>query len=172
MLRKTPVFLRQSSDPQHPPREDLFRTQEDLRAGHHLIDTITCLELIFEALTARPELFKETLWQDGQIRNLEDVTLGAMLWTAAAQSALGKPWEPVPLAVGLWPSVFPLLHPDVLEQRIRSWVARVMAGSQCLAAVESYLNPLFMAYREEMMLPGFPEPPDPRLIRFFLFKGE
>ncbi len=169
LLHKTPRLLRFSSAAKGAPVPDLFRSRKDLQQGGHVIDVIVALEALFEALAVHPERLAMGLWQAGQIRELEDVTLGALLWTAAAQLHWQGRWQVQPLQVRGWANLFPSLQPSAMEETVRSWVEGVVASAGQRELLESYLNPLFREYAEEMAPFAREQPPDPHLVKSFLF---
>ena len=59
-----------------------------------------------------------------------------------------------------------------MEQAIRSWVERIVHDEAQRKLIAAYLNPLFQEYAQEMssFFPG--NPPDPRLVKFFIFEEE
>lgn len=116
LLERSPRILRVSAG---SPKEDIFRSREDLIQGKHIIDVIASLEAVFEALRPEPEGLRSALWKDAQINTLEDVTLGSMLWTAAARFKIENAWRVEPLPVRLWPKLFPSLAPKEVEVAVR-----------------------------------------------------
>ncbi len=169
LLQKTPRLVRPASSAGSPPREDFFRERRDLSRGKHLLDVISALGPLLEGLPVQPAQLGEKLWRDGQVRRLSEVTLGSMIWTAAAQFLSTGTWEVGPIAVGRWAELFCRLGPAVMEQAIRSWVNRIVPDAQQRDLIGAYLDPLFQEYAQEIS-PFFPDrPPDPRLVKFFIF---
>lgn len=172
LLGKTPRLLRFQADSEGSFREDLFRTPADLFEGKRLIDTLIALGPLFEALDVDAERLESILWHGGQARILEDVTLGMLLWTAAACLELEGKWEAEPLTVDRWPDIFPRLTPAVIEKSIRSHTEEIFPDTGWRTQAETYLNFLSKAYAEEMAAFCESGLPAPELIRFFLFKKE
>lgn len=177
LLQRTPRYLRPVKDPggntkQAFAREDHIRTREDLFAVKHFIDVIISLGPLFRATPADPQGLSLALWQEGQIRTLDEVTLGALIWTAAARFQFSGSWEALPIPAKAWPAWFPVLQPPILEPVIRSWVAGVLPAPGHRILAEAYLNPLFEAYSAETASFGPANPPDARLVKFFLFREE
>jgi tetratricopeptide (TPR) repeat protein len=179
LLDKTPRLFRTHSQSDRPPVRDFFRTPKDLHQGSQYINAIVAMGPLFESLHVNPEKLLYDLWQEGQIRGLKDVTLGTIIWTAAARFQLEGKWEFNPLPFPLWSDLFPRLQPSTMEASIRSWVneraQRAMSTNPDVSwpsFVDIYLNPLFQEYIEEMMPFSPHDPPNPRLVRFFLFKRE
>jgi hypothetical protein len=172
LLGKTPKLLRPATSSgltAGSPREDFFRSRQDLFRGKHIVDAIISLGPLFDALEVDHRRVSEGLWQQGQIRAIEDITLGILIWTAAARSQLSGKWEVLPLPVSGWPTLFPALKADVMENLIRSWVDRVLPEPGHRALAEAYLGPLFEAYSTEMIPFDAQNPPDSHMVRFFLF---
>ena len=172
LLQKTPRFVRPASTAGSAPRDDFFRDRRDLSRGKHFVDVISALGPLFDGLPVEPAQLSEKLWAQAQIRRIEDVTLGSMIWTAAAQFQSGGRWEVQPIKVKNWYGLFGRLGSPVMEQSIRSWVERIVPDAPRRNLVEAYLDPLFQEYAREMS-PFSPEdPPDPALVRFFIFEEE
>jgi len=172
LLKKTPRLLKPASDPLRPPKEDFFRSLEDLSRGYRTVDVISSLDSLFEDLNPQPERLQDALWPQGIIRSIEDVTLGAMLWTAAARFLAEGNWGVEPLSVKRWREVAPLVEPEAMERVIRERADRLGLSPAKRELIEVYLLPLFEAYREEMAAFSGDNPPDPQLMKFFLFKKE
>ncbi len=170
LLQRTPQLPRQRTDLHLPPEEDFFREKADLLRGKHFIQVIASLGPLFDSLRVQPEKLHEQLWPGGQLKTLEDVTLGALLLTAAAQHQVEGSWEPIPLPLAAWPELFPRLSPPVLAESIRNWISRVLPVSMSPVSVRAYVNPLLKAYEEEIgRYEQVQYPPDPRMVRFVLF---
>jgi hypothetical protein len=169
LLGKTPMLLRPAGEAASSPREDFFRSKPDLFQGKHLIDVILALDPLFEDLHPRPGQLGPRLWPHGQIRELEDVTLGSMIWTATACLLLDGERVLKPIPVTAWPELFPLVKPEALEEAVRSWVDGIVSDPTQRALVYAYLNPLLQLYGQEMapFLGG--DPPEPRMVNYFLF---
>jgi hypothetical protein len=175
LLAKTPQLLRPASTSNSAlssSKEDFFRNREDLFRGKHFIDVIHSLGPLFDALDVDAERVGRGLWQEGQIRSINDITLGALIWTAAARFQLTGNWEALPIPAKKWPELFPALEARNLQIAVRTWVNRILhePGDQALA--EAYLSPLFEAYAAEMAPFNADNQPEPQMVRFFLFTWE
>jgi hypothetical protein len=170
MLAKTPMLLRPASTSDSPPRQDFFRSQHDLLQAKQFIDIVMALGLLFDSLCAEPERIENLLWTEGQIRELRDVTLGSMIWTAAARFRHEGKRVVDPIPVALWPDLFPLLGPGAMEDAIRLWVHEIAADPTQRVLLSAYLDPLYRAYEEETAPFLDATPPDPRLMKLFLFR--
>jgi hypothetical protein len=172
LLQKTPRLIRPASTPDSAPREDLFRDRRDLSLARHFVEVISALGPLFEALRVQPVQISGRLWPHGQIRRIEDLTVGVMIWTACAQFLINGRWEVAPIKVSGWSELFGLFNPQVMEQAIRSWVQQSVPEVDQQNLVAAYLDPLFREYAQEMS-PFLPDnPPDPRLVKFFIFEEE
>jgi hypothetical protein len=169
LVGKTPRLLRKA-DPVRGAREDFFRRREDLARGEHLIDVVESMGKIFEALAPDPEYLQTVLWKEGYVSDLTDVTIGSMLWTAAARFQVHGKWDVEPLSVQTWAQLFPSLGVEKIGQAIRSWMDQFIEDPSTARHVEAYLAPLLISYQEEMAPFSNTDPPDPRLVKFFLFK--
>lgn len=172
LLQKTPRLFRPVSGPDSSRTEGFFKTRRDLAQAGHLVDVLHALGPLLGSLSTQPAELQEKLWQEGQIRRIEDLTLGILIWTAAAQFQIHGTWEVAPLNMNRWAEEFGLLQPAVIEKSIRAWVERIMPDAPQRELIKTYLEPLFQEYAQEM-LPFTPDkPPDPRLVRFFMFEEE
>jgi hypothetical protein len=172
LLQKTPQLVRWIPGAGSIPGEDFVRDRQDLSQVKHFVDVISAMEPIAESLSMQPEELSTRLWQHGQIRRLEEVTLGVMIWTAAANFQIKGRWEVEPMRVNRWLEIFGLLGPEVMAQAIRSWVEGIVHDKPQRNLIAVYLDPLFQEYTQEMssFFPG--NPPDPRLVKFFIFEEE
>jgi hypothetical protein len=170
-LRKTPRILRRA-DATTQPREDFFRTVTDLQGASHCLEVIESLGVVLDLMAPETDRLRWALWREGQVRDLADVTLTHMVFTAAANFRLEGSWQVGPISLGRWHEAFAQLGPDSLEQSIRSWLAGAIQDPTVVLRIETYLHPSFAAYREEMAPFSATNPPDPALVRFFLFKAE
>ncbi|NLI81025.1 MAG: hypothetical protein GX443_04970 [Deltaproteobacteria bacterium] len=174
LLEPTPRILRQRSKTDTlKPAADHMRNREDLRYGEALVAMIEALRKVYEALDPRADCLQAVIWYDGHIRGMEDVTIGAMVLTAAANCTWRRRWNLEPIVLGEWPDLFPRLVPEELAatlfQGLNSWVADNAEGHM----LQNYMQPVLDAYAREME-PFLQERkvPDPRLVRFFLFRED
>ncbi|MGV8075472.1 MAG: DUF6178 family protein [Syntrophobacteraceae bacterium] len=169
LIGKTPRILRHASGPDNTPKEDIFRSREDLIQGKHTIDVIASLKPVFDTLHPEPERLRAGLWEEAQIAAIEDVTLGALIWTAAARYRIESDWRVEPIPVKSWPAVFPAVAPEAIEEVVRLRVSEIVSDPAQHMLVETYLLPLFQAYAEEMAPFKDGRIPDPQMMKFFLF---
>lgn len=151
LLQKTPRLLRpRSRQNTSHMRQDLFRDQNDLHVGNRLVGMIGSVGALYDALNPQPEALGGLLWGDGQVRSLEDMTLGVMIWTACGNSLLLGQWVVSPIPVSRWPLLFPRLNPEVLMETIHRWIDDVVLDPDERSLAEAYIKPIFDAYEEEM----------------------
>lgn len=171
VLERTPRLLRPSSDPRRPPQEDFFRDRADLKRGKQLLHTLMALGPLFDALPVSPQDLEKRLWPEGQVRQLRDVTLGTLLFTASVRFLREGGWRVEPIPVGDWPDVFRSAAPENIRSAIRSLEESVLPETRWRRAADRYLDALHDAYESEIS-PFNPEnPPDPRLVSWFVFEG-
>lgn len=168
LLEKTPRITRESISEQMP-REDLLRNTEDLHRAESFMKIIEALGRVFDLLAPKPEYLQSVLWQQGQVRDLADVTLGNMLWTASARYLAKGKWEVEPIPVKSWSEMSPLLGAGKIQSVLHQWVEESLEGA-AVAHVEAYLSPLLREYEEEMAPFDAANSPDANLVKFFLFK--
>lgn len=169
LLQRTPRLVRPVSGPGSTQGEDFFRDRRDLSRVKHSIDVISALGSLAEGLSTQAANLSARLWQDGQITSIEDLTLGIMIWTAAANQQIQGIWKAESIRVDKWSEVFALLSPEAVVPSIRSWVKGIVHDERRRDLIDAYLNPLFDEYAQEMSLFCAANPPDPRLVKFFAF---
>ncbi len=167
LLESTPQVKREGE-------EDFFRTRRDLFLAQQRLQAIAAIGPIHAQMDRAGwlrHLDGLTLWREAQIQDPEDITLGVVLFTAAANQMVGNGPCPHPLDPALWPQHFERLDPDALEAVVRAWIREQVSDSARRQAFEPYLRELIDRYREEMQ-PFFAtgEPPNPKLVTFFLFR--
>lgn len=167
LQEKTPRMKRGQS-------EDFIRTHADLFQARKDLNTLIALGPVFHAL--QPEILDHNLdqwplWAEAQVREPENLTLGVMLLTAAARQLAGYDWQVVPLEVEAWLSIFPALTPESVNDRIREQVRHWVTDPVRLATLEPYLEDLLNTYQEEISPFVGANPPDPKLVPFFLFSS-
>lgn len=170
LMRPTPQIWRPAGAGSNP-REDFFRTVADLQRAAHYLEVIESLGVVLDRLAPEPDRLRWMLWQDGQVGDLADVTITNMLFSAAANFLLEGMWQVEPISLSRWPEAFAHLSSAGLEQSIRSWLMDTVGNPTVALHIETYLHPRFTAYRDAMAPFSQANPPDPSLIRFFLFKA-
>lgn len=172
LLQKTPMLSTPLPGQAGIRTENLFRTRRDLDLAMKQINVIEALRIPFDALAADAESLRNRLLPEGQISTLDDVTIGAMIWTAAAWAAAEGAWTVKPIPVGLWPSIFPMLQGDAIAQLLERWLLEIAPNESERTLVEMYVQPLISHYREETAPFGTTSPPDPQTVKFFLFSRD
>jgi hypothetical protein len=170
LLQRTPQISRAPSrESDHAPREDLIRSRADLSQAERFVDFIGLLGLLFDQLRADPQQLTDSLWAGAQIGRLDDVTLPAMIWTAAARYLWAGVWEVEPIPVKLWQAGLARVEPGALIAAVRDWMRQILPQEAQFVVVDGFFSVLFDRYEAELLsFPG-PEPPDPKYMEFFLF---
>lgn len=168
LLEKTPKIIRPSSH-QSTHKEDLLRDINDLRHAEYIVETVAALGKVHDSLAPKPDYLQSILWRRGQIRDLADVTIGNMLWTAAAHFIIQGEWAVEPIPVQAWSTMFPLVSGQAMRRVLGQWIERSFGGSDA-GCIEAYLAHLFAAYQDEMAAFDVENPPDAGLVKFFLFR--
>ncbi len=173
ILGKTPRLPRQSvreEESGEPAKFDFFRTREDLARGNRIVDVITGAGILYEKLQADVVELESKLWPEGQVNNRDEITLGIMVLTAAAQYLSAGEWRVAPLSVKQWPALFPLLQPARMEKTVLERIYDTISDSDKRSLAEAYLRPILDDYSSEMGQFTADTPPEPQLVRFFMFR--
>ncbi|MHC1727719.1 MAG: DUF6178 family protein [Syntrophobacteraceae bacterium] len=171
ILGKTPKLPRQTTGEGMSGERaelDFFRTPGDLARGNRIVDVIISAGSLYESLQTDPLGLERKLWPDGQVSDRGDITLGVMVLTAAAQFLAGGEWAAAPLLVKDWPHLFPLLRPPEMERAVMDWVHGIIPDPE-LGSFGAYLSPILEDYNSEMRPFSNESPPDPQLVKFFMF---
>ncbi len=173
LLARTPKLLRRhpGDELESPPVEDFFRSPRDLAAATRLIDVITAAGLLYTALGVEPRDIQPRLWTQGQIRSVEDITVGVLVLTAAARFLYSGKQVPEPLPASKWDSIFPLLQQADIDRAVMEWVHRVIADPQKREQAAEYLTPVLRDYEGEMRPFSALNQPEPQMVRFLMFEG-
>ena len=103
------------------------------------------------------------------MRALEDITLGALVLTAAANFLFAGKWKVEPLSYLSWPEIFPLVQPSDIDRAVMDWVHSVIPESERRSHVKAYLVPILWDFDFEMRPFAGQNPPEPHLVNFFVF---
>lgn len=172
LLAKTPKLLRRPLESVPGAAiEDFFRSPRDLALANRIVDAITAVGPLYNALGADPSAIQPRLWAQGQIRSVEDITVGVLVLTAAARFLYHGNRIPEPLPAAEWPAIFPLLQPTEIDRVVMDWVHLVIADQQARGLAVEYLTPVLRDYETEMRPFSGLNPPEPQLVRFFMFQG-
>jgi len=169
LLGKTPRVPRRQSPDGSILETDFLRTQKDVRRSLRLIKVLQALEPLQSDFHISWEELELILWPEGQIREVQDVTLGVLVLTAAAGFITRGTWAPFPLEVKAWEDIFPLLTGSRVKRAVKEWHRHLVPDPKDASRVEIYLKSLLDEYDREME--GFSEDnvPDPQFVKFFLF---
>jgi len=174
LLAKTPKILGHVSPGASGvvPREDFFRTQRDLARGSRIVDVVDAAGDLFRTLKVDLKALELSLWPEGQVRLVEDITLGVIILTAAARFLTAGAWVAAPLLVRDWPKIFPLIQPPAMDRAVMDWAYRTMPDADRRIPAEDYLISILRDYEFEMR-PFSPEnPPEPQLVKFLIFEKD
>ncbi len=172
LLARTPRILRSKpggSGSGAPPAFDFFRTPQDLARGGHIVNTITCAGDLYQLLSAHTKELGQRLWTEGLVQAPEDITLGVMVLTAAANSLISGKWRVEPLSRVAWPEVFPLLQPPAIDRAVTDWIQRSVPDKERESFAQAYLAPILRDYDFEMRSFSGQNPPQMQLVKFFMF---
>ncbi len=158
-----------ASDQAPVPGYDFFRTPGDLVRGTHIVEVITNAGDLYRLLGKDLKELGPMLWTGGQVRALEDITLGALVLTAAANFLFAGKWKVEPLSYLSWPEIFPLVQPSDIDRAVMDWVHSVIPESERRSHVKAYLVPILRDFDFEMRPFAGQNPPEPHLVNFFMF---
>ncbi len=173
LLRKTPRLLKL---PVHEPTQgaipqfDLFKTPQDIGRGNYIVDVITGAGGIYKSLAKDPRELEPLLWPEAQVQSLEDITLGVMVFTAAANFLTKGNWSVDPLPAGNWPQDFAKFQPQELDRVVMDWVYKKISEQGERNLAEAYLAPILRDYDFEMKPFSPANPPEAQMVKFFLFR--
>jgi hypothetical protein len=151
-----------------PLEFEFFKTPKDLAVAAHFVEVIGIGEYFYQLMGMRSNV-AQRLWSEGQIRTPEDITLGVLVLTAAANFIISGKWEPEPLLETAWPELFPLLRPPAIEAAISEWIRRTIPGKKRKALAKAYLVPVLRDYELEMRPFSDQNPPEAQMVKFFMF---
>lgn len=166
-LKKTPMF------PPDPGAQEsgFIRDRKNLARAMSVMETIEALGSVRRALDCDPAALSLELWEDGMVQGVEDVTLGVLVFTAAARSLAGGGFQVVPLRVSEWPETLLRLDADTMRKAVSEWLTGTLSDSGRLEAVMRYFEKLLADYAAEAASFCGTEPGDPAHVPFFLFRG-
>ncbi len=133
------------------------------------MDVIDGVGDLYRSLAIDPKELGARLWTEGLVRAPEDITLGAMVLTAAANCLISGKWEAEPLSHAAWPEVFRLLKPPEIDRVVMDWVHRTVFDRERRSLGEAYLVPILRDYDLEMRPFSGQNPPEAYLVKFFMF---
>ena len=151
------------------PAYDFFRTPQDLARGAHIVDVIGCAGDLYQLLSAHTGETGQRLWTEGLVQAPEEITLGVMVLTAAANSLISGKWRAAPLSRVVWPEVFRLLQPPAIDRAVMDWIHRSVPDRERKSFAQAYLTPILRDYDFEMRPFSGQNPPQMHLVKFFMF---
>jgi len=174
LLARTPRIMKVGTGANassEPPAFEFFRTPRDLARAGHIVDVIDSAGDIYQLLSAHTKVPAPGpgFWTGGQLRAPEDITLGVMVLTAAANFLASGRWEAEPLPRSAWAELFPLLDPPAIGRAIMDWLRRSLPGGERKSLAESYLVPVLRDYELEMRPFSGQNLPEMEMVKFFMF---
>jgi hypothetical protein len=171
ILQKTPQLRRKAAGIMTGGLEDFFRTPQDIAEAEERIQALLAMGRLFDALWEPGPAPDWLLMSGGLVSRMEDVTLSAMIWTAASQFLRGGEWRLWPIPVAGWDTLWARLEPDVIHGAIHEWASTILPDERQLELAGLYLAPLEEEYAHQMapFLNKEGASPDPRLMKFFIF---
>jgi hypothetical protein len=148
---------------------EFFRTPSDLARAGHIIDVIGAAGNLYRLLGAQIVETGKILWTDGQVRAPEDITLGVMVLTAAANFISSGKWTAEPLSRTAWKEIFPVVKPSAINSAVTDWIDRSIPDEKVRSLAGTYLIPVLRDYEEEMGPFSDLNPPEMQLVKFFMF---
>ncbi len=167
LLAATPKILR-SGQGGGASSYDFFRTPSDLARASHFVDIIIEAGELYAPLSAKMNEAGREFATYRQTQ-AEELTLGMLVMTAAANLLVYGKWSPKPLALDSWPEIFPLVQPRAIGAAVADWIDRSVSRSERSSLAKAYFDPIFRDYDLEMRPFSWQNPPDPQLVRFFMF---
>jgi len=169
LLQKTPKICRLEGTERPRLVETFLHDRRDLHEARTCVAVVASLGPLFFGLPVSPEDLRERLWPEGQVRILEEVTLGVLLFTAAGTKFLAGSWAVEPIPLSLWPRLFQEATLERVEAVFQEELHRRIEDPASQRLAWMYLASLLDRYREETEHFSANNPPDPRLMSFFLF---
>lgn len=169
LLQKTPKMCRLEGGERRRLVETFLHDRRDLHEARQCVAVVESLGPLFSGLPVTAEDIQERLWPEGQVRILEEVTLGVLLFTAAGTKFLKGSWAVEPIPVSLWPALFKEATPEKVEAVFQEEVRRLIQDPVSRRLAWMYVSSLLDRYREETESFTADNPPDPRLMSFYLF---
>ncbi len=169
LLQKTPKICRVEGGERRRLVETFLHDRRDLHEARQSVAVVESLGPLFSGLSISAEDLPDKLWPEGQVRILEEVTLGVLLFTAAGTQLLTGSWAVSPIPLPLWPGLFRQATLQRLEALFQDEVRRRIEDPAARRLAWMYVASLLDRYQEETEDFTAENPPDPRLMSFFLF---
>ncbi len=169
LMEKTPRVPRRRSKEGMILESDFMRNRKDVRRSIRFIRMIEAMEPLEKELKVPWQELKPVPWSEAQISELQDVTLGALVLTSAANFITKGFWAQVPLEVKFLHGIFPLLDVPAMTQAVTNRMRNVVTNHGRLSLAEACMKPILENYAHEMGMFSKTAPPEPQYVKFFLF---
>ncbi|MEJ5347644.1 MAG: DUF6178 family protein [Desulfosoma sp.] len=172
LLLKTPKIYRLQDTERPRVVERFLQDRRDLHEAKECVAVVEALGPLFRTLGITADDLRGKLWIEGQVRVLEEVTLGVLLFTAAGWKILTDNWTVKPVPVSLWPDLFAKAAPELLETLFKKVVHEAISDSGQRRSAWLYVDSLLRRYTEETESFSPDNPPIPQLMSLFLFQPD
>lgn len=169
LLHKTPKLYRIQGAERPRVVETFLQDRRDLHDAKTWVAVVESVGPLFDAVGATVEDLQGKLWLEGQVRVLEEVTLGVLLLTAAGTALLTERWTMKPIPLAQWPRLFGRATPQRMETLLQEIVQAKIQDSEQRRLAWIYVDGLLQRYSEETESFDSHNPPDARLMSLFLF---
>jgi hypothetical protein len=172
ILAEPPMIFRQNPDGEEG-REDLIRTQKDLRQAETIVRMLTALTPLYalvqpDAKDGWDEIGR-TLWQKAQHRSLDSVTLGTLVITAAVRKIWRDSWSIAPIPRGQWPAIYPVLTIDKIKAAISQHCKEHFSEKSDIWYSEEYMEPIIQNFKDDLQAAQSSSATSPHLLSHLLF---
>jgi hypothetical protein len=154
LLRSEPPMLFRQTPSGREHKEDLIRSQNDLRQVETLVRMLTQLTPLYQLVQPGKDSgwdeISQALWQKAQHQDLASVTLGSLVITAAVQTIWQGSWSITPLPRTRWPEIFPLISSGKIKAAIAARYTALFPEQADIQYAEEYMEPILKNYREEI----------------------
>ena len=136
------------------------------------MDVIAGAGDIFRPAGSRTRIrIRPRLWTEAPVRVLEDITLGVMVLTAAANFLIPVPGNgrPSPFLIASWPEIFHFLQPSDIDSAVMDWGPSRRARPRKKISCASLPRAPFAGLRFRIRYFSDFNPPEPHLVKFFMF---
>lgn len=170
LLHKTPKVFRIQGAERPRVTEMFILDRRDLHDAETWVDVVASVGPLFDAVGVAADDLRGKLWLEGQVRVLEEVTLGVLLFTAAGTALLTEQWTLKPIPLAHWPGLFARATPEHMETLLHAFVHAQIQDPAKRRLAWIYVDALLQRYKEETEAFSPTNPPEARLMSFFLFE--
>ncbi|MGQ9671378.1 MAG: DUF6178 family protein [Desulfosoma sp.] len=170
LLHKTPKVFRIQGAERHRVTDVFILDRRDLHDAKTWVDVVASVGPLFDAVGVAADDLRGKLWLEGQVRVLEEVTLGVLLFTAAGTALLTEQWTLKPIPLAHWPGLFARATPERMETMLQAFVHAQIQDPTKRRLAWIYVDALLRRYKEETEAFSPNNPPEARLMSFFLFE--